>query len=163
VAKLGLAAPANAHSLYLETFAELGLVGLALLLTFLVLALRRDSTLLVAALAIVAAADWEWQLPAATLPALIAAGAAYEAPRLGRSSPALALVALALGVAVGLHGIGAALLESGRPSQARPLLPGDARPDAALHSRAAFVNGCRVDAGEPALRYEAPTYGGCPR
>jgi hypothetical protein len=161
VASLGLDAPASAHSLYLETFAELGAVGLALLLAFLGLALRRDPTLVVAALAIAAAADWEWQLPAATFPALVAAGAAYEGRRLDRSAPVLALAALVVGVAVGLHGLGAALLESGRPAEARRLLPGDARPDAALHTRAAFLRGCRIDPGEPALRYEAPAYGGC--
>jgi O-antigen ligase len=161
VDELGLAAPANAHSVYLETFAELGALGLALVLAFFALAIRRDRTLVVAALAIVAAADWEWQLPAAALPALIAAGAAHEGRRLARSSLAYAVAALTLGVAVGLHGLGAALLESGRPAQARRLLPGDARPDAALHTRAAFARGCRVDAGEPALRYEAPLYGGC--
>jgi O-antigen ligase len=162
VAELGLDAPANAHSLYLETFAELGAVGLALLLAFVALAARRDDTLAMAALAVAAAADWEWQLPAATFPALIAAGAAFEGRRVGRASLGLALAALVLGVAAGLHGLGAALLESGRPAQARRLLPGDARPDAAEHTRAAFLRGCRLDAGEPALRYEAPTYGGCP-
>ena len=161
VAQLGLDAPADAHSLYLGTFAELGGVGLALLLGFFALAVRRDRTLVVAALAIAAAADWDWQLPAAALSGLVAAGAAYEGRRLARSSLALALAALALGIAVGLHGLGAALLESGRPAQARRLLPGDARPDAALHTRAAFARGCRIDAGEPALRYEAPAYGGC--
>jgi O-antigen ligase len=161
VAQLGLDAPANAHSLYLETFAELGAVGLALLLAFLALAIRRDRTLVVAALALAAAADWDWQLPAAALPALIAAGAAHQGRRLARSSLALACAALVVGLAAGLHGLGAALLESGRPAQARVLLPGDARPDAALRTRVAFERGCRLDAGEPALRYEAPAYGGC--
>src|SRR5712692_641696 len=151
VAEIGLAAPANAHSLYLETFAELGAVGLVLLITFLALALRRDRLWLFAALAVAAAADWDWQLPAATLPALIAAGAA---PRLhgnmvtrwkGSGGIAFAAVALAVGVAAGLHGLGAALLESGRPAQARRLLPGDARPDAALRTRAAYARGCRLD------------------
>jgi len=160
----GLGAPANAHSLYLETFAELGAVGLALLVAFLAAALRRDRLFLVAALAIAAAADWDWQLPAATLPALIAAGAAHEPARVLRERGAvgLALAALAVGVACGLHGLGAALLESGRPSQATRLLPGDARPDAALGTRAGFLRGCRADPGEPALFYQAPHFGGCP-
>ena len=134
---------------------------LALLLAFLALAIRRDRTLVVAALALAAAADWDWQLPAAALPALIAAGAAHQGHRLARSSLPLACAALIVGLATGLHGLGAALLESGRPARARVLLPGDARPDAALRTRAAFERGCRLDAGEPALRYEAPTYGGC--
>src|SRR5207245_1308580 len=85
--------------------------------------------------------------------------------REGRDHPLLggaALVALAVGTACGLHGLGAALLESGRPTQARHLLPGDARPDAAIRTRAAFVRGCRVDPGEPTLRFEAPLFGGCP-
>jgi O-antigen ligase len=161
----GLDAPANAHSLYLETFAELGAVGLAILLAFFVVALRRDRLLLVAALAIAAAADWDWQLPAAAIPALIAAGAGRErSPTLGeRPAVCAALAALVVGVACGLHGLGAALLESSRPAQARHLLPGDARPDAGIRTRAAFVRGCRLDPGDPALLFEAPLYGGCPQ
>jgi O-antigen ligase len=163
----GLGAPANAHSLYLETFAELGATGLALLAAFLVAALRRDRLLLVAALAIAATADWDWQLPAAALPALIAAGAAARGSPVRRWSEraaiGFALGALAIGVASGLHGLGAALLESGRPAQARRLLPGDARPDAALQTPAAHARGCRLDPGEPALLYAAPLYGGCRR
>jgi O-antigen ligase len=160
----GLGAPANAHSLYLETFAELGAVGLAILLAFLVAALRRDRLLLLAALAIAAAADWDWQLPAAAIPALIAAGAGRDRARSLGERPAVgaALAALVVGVACGLHGLGAALLESGRPTQARHLLPGDARPDAAVRTRGAFARGCRIDPGEPALLFEAPLFGGCP-
>ena len=106
--------------------------------------MRRDGLWLVAALAIAAAVDWEWQLPAAALPALIAVGVGR------RQSPAIrgvavAVAALAVGVAVGLHGLGAALLESGRPAAARLLLPGDARPDAALQTRAAYARGCRLE------------------
>ena len=161
----GLGAPANAHSLYLETFAELGAVGLAILLAFLAAALRRDRLLLVGALAIAAAADWDWQLPAAALPALIAAGAGRDQARTLGEGPAVgaALAALVVGVACGLHGLGAALLESGRPAQARLLLPADARPDAALRTRPAFARGCRIDPGEPALLFAAPLFGGCPR
>ena len=71
----------NAHSLYLETLAELGPVGLGLLLVALgmpLVALRRcrKDPLAVAAGAaytawlVHAALDWDWQIPAITLAAL---------------------------------------------------------------------------------------------
>ncbi len=78
----------DAHSLELETAAELGLVGLALLALFLggVAAaaagvLRRDPAVAsgpVAALAVWAvhsALDWDWEMPALTLPAIVLAAA----------------------------------------------------------------------------------------
>jgi O-antigen ligase len=78
---------ADAHSLYLETAAELGLVGLVLLGAFAggvaVCARRlvaRDAALAagpVAALAVLAlhaGIDWDWELPALTLPGLLLAG-----------------------------------------------------------------------------------------
>jgi hypothetical protein len=78
-----------AHSLYLETMAELGLVGIALLATFLVtlivcLAVRlrgQGRALYAAILATVvvwglnAALDWFWELPAVTLWVFAAGGA----------------------------------------------------------------------------------------
>jgi hypothetical protein len=77
----------DAHSLELETLAELGLVGFALLAALLVSvalaarrAYRRDPVLsvgLIAALvawALHAAIDWDWEMPALTLVAVIAAG-----------------------------------------------------------------------------------------
>lgn len=83
---------ADAHSLYVETGAELGIVGLALLATFaggLAAALRRvhrsDPALAagpaaaLAALALHAGLDWDWELPALALPALMLAGAALGA------------------------------------------------------------------------------------
>jgi O-Antigen ligase len=79
----------DAHSLYLETAAELGLVGLALLLLFLggtsaaVVRLYRHNpgaaTGLAAGLAawaFHAGLDWDWEMPAATLPALLLAAGA---------------------------------------------------------------------------------------
>ena len=79
----------DAHSLYLETAAELGLVGLTLLAVFLTgvaLALRRlhrQSAALAAgpaaalvAWALHAAVDWDWEMPGLTLVALVLAGAA---------------------------------------------------------------------------------------
>ena len=78
----------DAHSLPLQTLAELGLVGAALLATFLVgVALAaRDALRAVPALAagplagfVVYAAhaplDWDWQMPAVTLIAIVLAGA----------------------------------------------------------------------------------------
>ena len=77
---LGLGAR-DAHSLYLETLAELGPVGALLLLAALVspfLALRARGTTLVPALAggyvaflVHAAADWDWELPTVTLAGLL--------------------------------------------------------------------------------------------
>ncbi|MGI8421108.1 MAG: O-antigen ligase family protein [Gaiellaceae bacterium] len=147
-----------AHSLPLETFAELGAVGLALLLAFLALALRGTSPTalaVVAAFALHSLTDWDWQLPAATLPAIVAAGAAR------RSLPAglpIAAGALVVGILCGLHGLGAALLEQGRP-QPR-LLPYDARPWAELGD---FRRACAVDPGEPALVRADHSNEGCPR
>jgi hypothetical protein len=90
---------ADAHSLYIETAAELGLVGLALLLLFLggvgagaVLLYRRDSaaaTGLAAALvawAIHAGLDWNWEMPAVTLQALLLAAAALAWSETGESA-----------------------------------------------------------------------------
>ena len=83
----------NAHSLWLETLAELGLVGLLLLLAAagsVAVAARRalhaDPALAagpVAALAawtVHAGLDWLWQLPAVTLPALTLAAVLLAAP-----------------------------------------------------------------------------------
>ncbi|HKP22206.1 MAG TPA: O-antigen ligase family protein, partial [Thermoleophilaceae bacterium] len=79
-------AAVDAHSLYLETLAELGLLGAAALLAFLaglamsarraMLAERRAVVGLVALLVtylVHAALDWDWEMPAVTLPALAAA------------------------------------------------------------------------------------------
>jgi hypothetical protein len=91
----------DAHSLPLETLAELGLVGFALLLvTFGAVAAcartvqRQDPGLaagLCAALtvwAVHAALDWDWEMPGATLPALTLA-----AVLVARSGPAAAMPA----------------------------------------------------------------------
>lgn len=114
-----LTAPANAHSLPLETFAELGLVGIALLAAFVVLVARgarREpvATAVVAAWLVQACADWVWQLPAATLPMLFAA-AALAPPRPKHSeqqSLLMATAALAIGAACALQGVQAALREA---------------------------------------------------
>jgi hypothetical protein len=96
---------ADAHSLYVETLAELGLVGLALLVLFLggmaagaVRLYRRDpqaATGLSAALvawAIHAGLDWNWEMPAVTLQALLLGAAAVawsERPRAEMEAPAV--------------------------------------------------------------------------
>lgn len=65
----------DAHSLYLETLAELGLVGLLLLLAFLALPLVQARRAPVAAGAYVAflvhaGLDWDWEMPAVVLAGL---------------------------------------------------------------------------------------------
>ncbi|HEY2141348.1 MAG TPA: O-antigen ligase family protein [Solirubrobacteraceae bacterium] len=87
----------NAHSLYLQTMAELGIVGLALVLVVVAvvlvgLAARARGTrrliygaLLAAAVvwALRAGVDWDWEMPVVTLGFFAAAGAALS-PRAGR-------------------------------------------------------------------------------
>jgi O-antigen ligase len=70
----------DAHSLYLETAAELGLVGLAALVAFLagiVFAARRSkqpaAIAALAAFALHAGLDWDWELPALSLVAILLA------------------------------------------------------------------------------------------
>ena len=85
----------DAHSLYVETLAELGLVGFVLLGTlFAAVAggLRRRwragpaDPLLAAAAAVLAAyavhagVDWDWEVPAVTLPPLLLAAAVLQRP-----------------------------------------------------------------------------------
>ena len=78
----------DAHSLYFETAAELGLVGLLLLATAFagavvcaVRARRRDELLAAGPIAVAAmwavhaGLDWDWELPGVTLPALICVSA----------------------------------------------------------------------------------------
>ena len=90
----------DAHSLELETFAELGLVGLALLATLLgavaigARAVHRADPVLaagpIAALAVWAfhsAIDWDWEMPALTLVAVVLAGALLA--RAGEPGPQL--------------------------------------------------------------------------
>jgi putative inorganic carbon (hco3(-)) transporter len=105
----------DAHSLYLETLAELGPVGLGLLVaalgTPLVAALSRRRDPLVALalppyLAYLAHAglDWDWELPAVTLVALACAAGALVATRPGRRQVALSGPIRALSLAVVLAG-----------------------------------------------------------
>jgi O-antigen ligase len=85
----------DAHSLYIETLAELGIVGFALLAAFAACVaggLRRrfraapGDPLLAAgaavlgAFAVHAGLDWDWEMPAVTLPALLLAAACVQRP-----------------------------------------------------------------------------------
>jgi hypothetical protein len=82
----------DAHSLYLETLAELGPVGLGLLVTalgipFLAAVRARDRGLVPAALGaysayvVHAGVDWDWEMPAVTLAALFCGAAVLAASR----------------------------------------------------------------------------------
>jgi hypothetical protein len=94
----------------------------------------------------VSATDWDWQLPAATVPALIAAGVlTARRERVGEGAGlALAVVALAVCVASTAHAVGASELERGKPTR---LLPWDARPWANIDPAKA----CRIDPAAPVL------------
>jgi len=92
----------DAHSLYFETMAELGLAGLIALAAFLAgvglcarRAFRADPAALAGLIALAttwlvhAALDWDWEMPALTLVAIVAAGAIVAAAdRAWLSSPA---------------------------------------------------------------------------
>jgi hypothetical protein len=102
----------DAHSLYLETLAELGVVGFAFLMAFLfgtaaaVVRLHRvapgPATALaggLAAWAVHAGLDWDWEMPAVTLPALMLGAAAIAwseelSPRAARREPDTDLVGI---------------------------------------------------------------------
>ena len=105
----------NAHSLYLEELADLGPVGLALLVAALLVPLaaavraRRHRLVPVAAGAygvylVHAGGDWDWQLVGVTLPALVCAAALLRAGRgrtvIGVRTVGRAVVAAAVLVAV---------------------------------------------------------------
>jgi O-antigen ligase len=114
----------DAHSLYLETLAELGPIGLALLLCALVTPLvavraARGSPLVAGVLAayvaylVHAGIDWDWEMPAVTVAALACgvalllaargteAQALRRAPRIAAAVAAAALACVALGGFVG--------------------------------------------------------------
>jgi O-antigen ligase len=84
-----LPAAHDAHSLYLQSTGELGLVGLGLVLALLLVplatGLRRRLAAPVAGLAtfaLHAGVDWDWQLPVVTVAALaLAAAAVRDRPR----------------------------------------------------------------------------------
>jgi hypothetical protein len=88
----------DAHSLYLETLAEAGLIGAALLFAallapFAILRRARQNPLAAGALAaytaylVAAAVDWDWELSGVTLGAVLCAGALFAAGRAGEPAP----------------------------------------------------------------------------
>ena len=127
----------DGHSLYTETFAELGVVGVALLLSALVLplvgALRARRGRLVAsaigafvAWCAAASLDWHWEMVAVTMTALLAGSAAVLAaerrppgrlPSAGRSGLIAATVALSVAATWSL--VGNQALFAGREAAAR--------------------------------------------
>ena len=104
----------EAHSLYLETLAELGPIGLALLLVTLaaplVAAVRLREPLVAAALVsydVAAAVDFHWELAGATAPVIVLAAAVATQGRrqIRRRAPAtLALAALTAAAILGYAG-----------------------------------------------------------
>ena len=105
----------DAHSLYVETLAELGLVGLVLLaLTLsvpLVVAWRSRGDPIAAqalpgyaAFVVHAGLDWDWEMPVVTLAGLFCGAAVVRAGSEGRAkpaSPAVRVVAAAVAVTLG--------------------------------------------------------------
>jgi tetratricopeptide (TPR) repeat protein len=125
----------NAHSLYLETLAEGGPVGVGLLIAALsvplVVAVRRRKSRLIAtacsayvAFLAHAALDWDWQIPAVTVAALICAAIVLAAnrPSATRDRPhlrgALLLASGLAAVAAAAAGVGnRALADATRAAQ----------------------------------------------
>ncbi|MES1247889.1 MAG: O-antigen ligase family protein, partial [Actinomycetota bacterium] len=91
----------EAHSLYLETLAELGLLGLALVVAALAWPLvrtrRADLAAGIAAFAVGAAVDFDWELAGVTVPAIVLAALATSD---GPSRPAPLRAVLPVGAAV---------------------------------------------------------------
>jgi O-antigen ligase/polysaccharide polymerase Wzy-like membrane protein len=91
----------EAHALYLETLAELGPIGLALLLTALAVpiaaGLRGPHPVLgtaVATYAVGAAADFHWELAGVTVPTVVLAALVVSTPSLRRSRSFVPLLVL---------------------------------------------------------------------
>ncbi|MES1248213.1 MAG: O-antigen ligase family protein, partial [Actinomycetota bacterium] len=113
----------NAHSLYLQTMGELGIVGLLLVLGIVLVPLmaairaRRQplvpfAAAALAAWAVHAGVDWDWQVPAVTLPALALATLVCNAApgralrlgteaRIGMAAAAVAIAAFGLVAGIG--------------------------------------------------------------
>lgn len=104
----------NAHSLYFENLGELGIVGLALLAAVVLGALaaisrrvRQPERTIYAAVfaavlvwAIHAGFDWDWQMPAVTLPAFVLAGAGLGRPSAESPGPRSLLALCAVAAAI---------------------------------------------------------------
>ena len=127
----------NAHNLYLEVLAELGWVGLVILCATLLLPLTavkraRSRPLMPAAAGVYvaylahASVDWDWQVPALTILALVAGAVMIVAARnrpprpmtLGLRVVALCFLAPVVAVAIAIHA-GQGRLEDARRSLER--------------------------------------------
>jgi hypothetical protein len=111
----------EAHSLYLETLAELGPIGLALLLSAVAVAVAaafrgRQPVIgaAVVAYAVGAAVDFHWELAGVTVPAILLGAAAVSAPTARRSSVQAAAVLVPLIAAAVLAYAGNERLASAR-------------------------------------------------
>lgn len=109
----------EAHSLYLETFGELGALGLALVLAVVsvpVAAAARSGRPVVAAAcvayAVGAAVDFHWELAGVTGPAILIASTAFSAPVSRRSAAVLTPLVAALAAAGVLAYAGNARLDA---------------------------------------------------
>ncbi|MBX5475179.1 MAG: O-antigen ligase family protein, partial [Thermoleophilia bacterium] len=124
----------DAHSLYLETIAELGPIGLVLVAAMLLLPLRGARRRLepltpaaagaYAAFLVHAGVDWDWEMPAVVVAALACAAALSlgDGDRLERPPPAaraaIVAVALLLG-ACGIAGARSSTVPAAAPQTAR--------------------------------------------
>jgi hypothetical protein len=163
----------NAHSLYVETLTEVGLVGLALLVAFLVTAVaaaaRRVAdadpaarclaaaiTAAIVAFLVSAAFDWIWQVPVEPVALLLLAAAVagpatgvVRAParRLARVGGRMAAVLAAVGCLI-LIGVPLAMTQAVRRSQA----DANAGNDAAALSAAETAVNIEPGAASPAIQ-----------
>jgi hypothetical protein len=141
----------DAHSLYLETLAELGLVGLVLVFVFLALPLTYARRAPVAAGAYVvvlvhAGLDWDWEMPAVMLAGLCC-GAVALAQGAGEPRPVITTRGRAVVVVVALV-LGAASIAGARSSSE----PGVVRPRSVAVVLGARVAGLPVPVTLPMLR-----------
>ena len=127
----------DAHSLYVETLAEMGPVGLALLALLLLLpvarAVRRPlggampaAAAAYAAFLVHAGVDWDWELPAVVIAALACAAALLlgdgEQPPPPRAAVRAGLVAIALVLgAAGIAGVGSGTVPAAARNARAPL------------------------------------------
>jgi O-antigen ligase len=126
----------NAHSLYFENLGELGVIGVGLLGCLVIGSLlavgqrtrKPERTLYAAALAaalvwtIHAGFDWDWQMPAVSIPAIVLAGASLGRPRSARTPgrrPVFAIIVLILAIVPALVAVSEHHLDAGLAGVAR--------------------------------------------
>jgi hypothetical protein len=142
----------DAHNLYLETLAELGPLGLAMLVAFLLLpfaalatARRREplSNVIAAAYAaylVHAGLDWDWEMPAVTATALVLGCTlvvAARRERVERHRPAALAAAAAACALASLAAIGASIGNNALAGASRAAARGDWPAAQALAAKAA--------------------------